>query len=156
MASTSKITFPGAGIAFFGSSPANVVEVANTLKVGLISANKLNQLMHTRFLPDLDAVHEHMRKHAEFLRPRFDAVERKLYEGLDGPEGSAKRIAALCAELGVKLTPAGATWPYGNDPHDTNIRIAPTYPSVDELEAALDVLVLATKLVSAQLALEER
>ncbi|WP_276869686.1 aminotransferase class I/II-fold pyridoxal phosphate-dependent enzyme [Enorma massiliensis] len=175
VASTSKITFPGAGIAFFGSSPANVVEVANTLKVGLISANKLNQLMHTRFLPDLDAVHEHMRKHAEFLRPRFDAVERKLSEGLggtgcatwthpnggyfvsfDGPEGSAKRIAALCAELGVKLTPAGATWPYGNDPHDTNIRIAPTYPSVDELEAALDVLVLATKLVSAQLALEER
>ena len=175
MASTSKITFPGAGIAFFGSSPANVVEVANTLKVGLISANKLNQLMHTRFLPDLDAVHEHMRKHAEFLRPRFDAVERKLSEGLggtgcatwthpnggyfvsfDGPEGSAKRIAALCAELGVKLTPAGATWPYGNDPHDTNIRMAPTYPSVDELEAALDVLVLATKLVSAQLALEER
>ncbi len=175
VASTSKITFPGAGIAFFGSSPANVVEVANTLKVGLISANKLNQLMHTRFLPDLDAVHEHMRKHAEFLRPRFDAVERKLSEGLggtgcatwthpnggyfvsfDGPEGSAKRIAALCAELGVKLTPAGATWPYGNDPHDTNIRIAPTYPSVDELEAALDVLVLATKLVSAQLAFEER
>ena len=175
VASTSKITFPGAGIAFFGSSPANVVEVANTLKVGLISANKLNQLMHTRFLPDLDAVHEHMRKHAEFLRPRFDAVERKLSEGLggtgcatwthpnggyfvsfDGPEGSAKRIAALCAELGVKLTPAGATWPYGNDPRDTNIRIAPTYPSVDELEAALDVLVLATKLVSAQLALEER
>lgn len=82
VASTSKITFPGAGIAFFGSSPANVVEVANTLKVGLISANKLNQLMHTRFLPDLDAVHEHMRKHAEFLRPRFDAVERKLSEGL--------------------------------------------------------------------------
>ena len=74
----------------------------------------------------------------------------------DGPEGSAKRIAALCAELGVKLTPAGATWPYGKDPHDTNIRIAPTYPSVEELEAALDVLVLATKLVSAQLALEER
>ena len=175
VASTSKITFPGAGIAFFGSSAANVVEVANTLKVGLISANKLNQLMHTRFLPDLDAVRAHMRKHAEFLRPRFACVEEKLEEGLvgtgcgtwshphggyfvsfDGPEGSAKRVGALCAEMGVKLTPAGATWPYGNDPRDTNIRIAPTYPSVDELEAALDVLVLATKLVSAQLALEER
>ncbi len=173
--STSKITFPGAGIACFGSSPANVTEVANTMKVGLISANKLNQLMHVRFLPTLDAVRAHMRKHAEFLRPRFAAVERKLAEGLgdtgcatwthpnggyfvsfDGPEGSAKRIAALCAEMGVKLTPAGATWPYGADPHDTNIRIAPTYPTVEELEAALDVLVLATKLVSAQLALEAR
>lgn len=175
VASTSKITFPGAGIAFFGSSAANVAEVANTLKVGLISANKLNQLMHTRFLPDLDAVRAHMRKHAEFLRPRFACVEEKLTEGLsgtgcgswshphggyfvsfDGPEGSAKRVGALCAEMGVKLTPAGATWPGGNDPHDTNIRIAPTYPSVEELSEALDVLVLAVKLVSAQLAREAR
>ncbi len=175
VASTSKITFPGAGIAFFGSSQANVIEVANTLKVGLISANKLNQLMHTRFLPTLDAVREHMRKHAEFLRPRFACVEEKLTEGLsgtgcgtwshphggyfvsfDGPEGSAKRVGALCAEMGVKLTPSGATWPGGNDPHDTNIRIAPTYPSVEELSAALDVLVLAVKLVSAELAREAR
>ena len=175
VASTSKITFPGAGIAFFGSSQANVIEVANTLKVGLISANKLNQLMHTRFLPTLDAVRAHMRKHAEFLRPRFACVEEKLSCGLggtgcgtwshpnggyfvsfDGPEGSAKRVGALCAEMGVKLTPAGATWPGGNDPHDTNIRIAPTYPSVEELASALDVLVLAVKLVSAELAREAR
>ncbi len=175
VASTSKITFPGAGIAFFGSSPANVTEVANTLKVGLISANKLNQLQHVRFMPTLDDVRAHMRKHAEFLRPRFGCVERKLEEGLggtgcatwthpnggyfvsfDGPEGSAKRVGALCAEMGVKLTPAGATWPGGKDPRDTNIRIAPSYPSVEELEAALDVLVLAVKLVSAQLARDER
>ncbi|WP_102337960.1 aminotransferase class I/II-fold pyridoxal phosphate-dependent enzyme [Collinsella provencensis] len=175
VASTSKITFPGAGIAFFGSSPANVAEVANTLKVGLISANKLNQLMHTRFLPTLDAVREHMAKHAEFLRPRFACVEEKLTEGLagtgcatwthphggyfvsfDGPAGSAKRVGALCKELGVVLTPAGATWPGGNDPQDTNIRIAPSYPSVEDLAAALDVLVLAVKLVSAELAQEER
>lgn len=175
VASTSKITFPGAGIAFFGSSPANVAEVASTLKVGLISANKLNQLMHTRFLPTLDAVREHMAKHAEFLRPRFACVEEKLTEGLagtgcatwthphggyfvsfDGPEGSAKRVGALCKELGVVLTPAGATWPGGNDPQDTNIRIAPSYPSVQDLAAALDVLVLAVKLVSAELAQEER
>lgn len=175
VASTSKITFPGAGIAFFGSSPSNVAEVASTLKVGLISANKLNQLMHVRFLPTLDAVREHMTKHAEFLRPRFECVERKLEEGLagtgcatwthpnggyfvsfDGPEGSAKRVGALCKELGVTMTPAGATWPYGKDPLDTNIRIAPSYPSVDELSAALDVLVLAVKLVSAELASEER
>lgn len=175
VASTSKITFPGAGIAFFGSSPANVTEVANTLKVGLISANKLNQLQHVRFMPTLDDVRAHMRKHAEFLRPRFACVESKLEEGLggtgcatwthpnggyfvsfDGPEGSAKRVGALCAEMGVKLTPAGATWPGGKDPRDTNIRIAPSYPSVEELEAALDVLVLAVKLVSAQLARDER
>ena len=175
VASTSKITFPGAGIAFFGSSPANVTEVANTLKVGLISANKLNQLQHVRFMPTLDDVRAHMRKHAEFLRPRFACVERRLEEGLggtgcatwthpnggyfvsfDGPEGSAKRVGALCAVLGVKLTPAGATWPGGKDPRDTNIRIAPSYPSVEELEAALDVLVLAVKLVSAQLARDER
>lgn len=175
VASTSKITFPGAGIAFFGSSPANVTEVANTLKVGLISANKLNQLQHVRFMPTLDDVRAHMRKHAEFLRPRFACVERRLEEGLggtgcatwthpnggyfvsfDGPEGSAKRVGALCAEMGVKLTPAGATWPGGKDPCDTNIRIAPSYPSVEELEAALDVLVLAVKLVSAQLARDER
>ena len=173
--STSKITFPGAGIAFFASSPENVKEVAATLKVGLISANKLNQLMHTRFMPTLDAVKEHMRAHAEFLRPRFECVERKLTEGLantgcatwthphggyfvsfDGPEGSAKRVGALCRELGVTLTPAGATWPYGEDPRDTNIRIAPSYPSVEDLSGALDVLILAVKLVSAQLERERR
>lgn len=171
VASTSKITFPGAGIAFFGSSPANVAEVASTLKVGLISADKLNQLRHARFLPTLEAVRAHMRKHAEFLRPRFACVEEKLEQGLagtgcgswshpnggyfvsfDGPDGTAKRVGALCAEMGVKLTPAGATWPGGHDPYDSNIRIAPTYPSVEELSAALDVLVLAVKLASAEVA----
>ena len=172
-ASTSKITFPGAGIGFVGASPAVLAEFAHHLKAGLISADKLNQLRHVRFLPTLDAVHEHMKKHAEFLRPRFECVEQKLAEGLggtgcatwthphggyfvsfDGPEGSAKRVGALCAEMGVKLTTVGATWPYGEDPHDTNIRIAPSYPTVEELSAALDVLVLAVKLVSAELAAE--
>ena len=174
-ASTSKITFPGAGVGFVGASPTVIAEIAKHLKAGLISADKLNQLRHVRFLPDLDAVRAHMRKHAEFLRPRFEVVDRKLHEGLDGtgcatwthprggyfvsfdgPEGSAKRVAALCAELGVKLTPAGATWPGGVDPRDTNIRIAPSYPSVEDLSAALDVLVLAVKLVSAEFAREER
>ena len=174
-ASTSKITFPGAGVGFVGASPAVIAEFAGHLKAGLISADKLNQLRHVRFLPDMEAVHEHMMRHAEFLRPRFEAVERKLTEGLgdtgcatwthprggyfvsfDGPEGSAKRVGALCAEMGVKLTPAGATFPYGNDPRDENIRIAPSYPSVSDLEAAIDVLVLAVKLVAPQLAREER
>ena len=128
-ASTSKITFPGAGIGFIGASPAVIAEFSKRLKAGLISADKLNQLRHVRFLPTIEAVKEHMKKHAEFLRPRFEAVERKLTEGLgdtgcatwthprggyfvsfDGPEGSAQKVAALCADLGVKLTPAGATW----------------------------------------------
>lgn len=174
-ASTSKITFPGAGVGFVAASPTVIREIADHLKAGLISADKLNQLRHARFLPDLEAVREHMARHAEFLRPRFECVERKLQEGLggtgcatwthprggyfvsfDGPEGSARRVGALCKELGVTLTPAGATWPYGKDPRDTNIRIAPSYPTVDELSAALDVLVLAVKLVSAELASEER
>ena len=113
-ASTSKITFPGAGIGFVGASPAVLAEFAHHLKAGLISADKLNQLRHVRFLPTLDAVREHMKKHAEFLRPRFECVEQKLAEGLggtgcatwthprggyfvsfDGPEGSAKRVGAL-------------------------------------------------------------
>ena len=174
-ASTSKITFPGAGIGFVGASPAVIAEFATRLKAGLISADKLNQLRHVRFMPTLADVNAHMKRHAEFLRPRFEAVERKLTEGLgntgcatwthprggyfvsfDGPAGSAKRVGALCAELGVKLTPAGATFPYGDDPADTNIRIAPSYPAVEELEAALDVLVLSVKYVAAELAREER
>ena len=173
--STSKITFPGAGIGFIGASPAVIAEFSKRLKAGLISADKLNQLRHVRFLPTIEAVKAHMKQHAEFLRPRFEAVERKLTEGLgdtgcatwthprggyfvsfDGPEGSAQKVAALCADLGVKLTPAGATWPYGRDPRDTNIRIAPSYPTVEDLEAALDVLVLAVKLVAAELARAER
>ena len=152
-----------------------LAEFVKHMKAGLISANKINQLRHVRFLPSMEAVREHMKHHAEFMRPKFEAVERKLTEGLggtgcatwthpnggyfvsfDGPEGSAKRVGALCAELGVTLTPAGATFPYGKDPRDTNIRIAPTYPSVAELEEALDVLVLAVRYVAAQLALEER
>ena len=174
-ASTSKITFPGAGIGFVGASPAVIAEFAARLKAGLISADKMNQLRHVRFMPTLDAVKEHMKKHAEFLRPHFEAVEQKLTEGLgdtgcatwthprggyfvsfDGPVGSAKRVGALCAELGVKLTPAGATFPYGKDPNETNIRIAPSYPTIEDLKSALDVLVLAVKYVSAQLAKEER
>lgn len=174
-ASTSKITFPGAGIGFVAASPRVIGELARHLKAGLISADKMNQLRHARFLPTMDAVREHMRKHAEHLRPRFELVEKKLREGLDGtgcaawthprggyfvsfdgPAGSARRVGALCAELGVTLTPAGATWPGGHDPQDTNIRIAPSYPSVEELGQALEVLVLAVKLVSARLAQEER
>ena len=136
-----------------------------------VSPEKIGQLAHVKFLKNLDGVRAHMKKHAAIVGPRFELVQQKLADGLagtgvatwtnpkggyfvsfDGPEGSAKAIVALMADLGVKLTGAGATWPYGKDPKDTNIRIAPTYPSLDELGQALDVFVVAVKLVSARLA----
>jgi len=173
--STAKVTFPSSGMAFVASSAANMREVRDAFAVMRVSPEKISQLAHVRFLKDAAGVRAHMRKHAAIVRPRFELVEQKLTDGLggldcatwthprggyfvsfDGPEGSAKAIVALAAELGVKLTGAGATWPYGKDPKDTNIRIAPTYPSLDELSAALDVFVLAVKLVSARLARSER
>ena len=140
-----------------------------------VSPEKISQLAHVRFLKDAAGVTEHMARHAALVAPRFALVEEKLSEGLggldvatwthpkggyfvsfEGPEGSAKAVVALAKELGVTLTPAGAPWPYGKDPRDTNIRIAPTYPSLDELGQALDVFVVAVKLVAARLAKAER
>jgi DNA-binding transcriptional MocR family regulator len=131
--------------------------------------------MHVRFLPDVAAIRAHMAKHAAIVRPRFELVQQKLEEGLsgagiatwtnprggyfvsfDGPDGSAKRIVSLMKELGVTMTGAGATWPYGVDPLDSNIRIAPTYPSLEELSSALDVFVLVVKLVAARLERQAR
>lgn len=173
--STAKVTFPSSGIAFVTASPADMADIRKAFQVERVSSEKFSQLAHARFLKDLDGVRAHMRKHAAIVGPRFVLVEQKLTEGLgdlgvaswthphggyfvsfDGPEGSARRIVKLMADLGVKLTPAGATWPYGRDPKDSNIRIAPTYPSLEELGKALDVFVVAVKLVSAELAREER
>ncbi len=170
-ASTAKITFPSSGMAFVTASPADISEIRAAFAVERVSPEKISQLAHVRFLHDADGVRAHMAKHAEVLRPRFELVQQKLEDGLadldvatwtkprggyfvsfDGPEGSAKAIASLMSELGVTLTGAGATWPYGKDPRDTNIRIAPTFPSLDELGEALDVFVVAVKLVSARLA----
>ena len=169
--STAKVTFPSSGIAFVTASPADIKELRDAFGVMHVSPEKFTQLAHVLYLRDLDGVLAHMRKHAAIVRPRFELVQRKLTEGLgdlgvatwtnprggyfvsfDGPEGSAKAIVSLAADLGVTLTPAGATWPGGLDPHDTNIRIAPTYPSLEDLGAALDVFVVAVKLVSARLA----
>lgn len=174
-ASTAKVTFPSSGMAFVTASPADIAELRAAFSLMRVSPEKLTQLMHVRFLPNVDAVKEHMRKHAAILRPRFELVQQKLEDGLagagiaawtkprggyfvsfDGPEGSAKRIVALMKELGVVLTGAGATWPYGKDPKDSNIRIAPTYPSLEQLGEALDVFVVAVRLVSAQIAREAR
>lgn len=173
--STAKVTFPSSGIAFVAASLADIADIRKAFAVERVSSEKFSQLAHALFLKDRAGVLEHMKKHAALLKPRFDLVESKLSEGLgdlgvatwshptggyfvsfDGPEGSARRIVRLMADLGVKLTPAGATWPYGKDPHDTNIRIAPTYPSLDDLSRALDVFVIAVKLVAAELVQESQ
>lgn len=173
--STAKVTFPSNGIAFMAGSSADMAEIREAFSVMRVSPEKISQLAHVLFLKDMKGVHAHMMKHAAIVRPRFELVESKLQEGLgdlgvatwthphggyfvsfDGPDGSAAKIVSLCADLGVKLTAAGATWPYGKDPKNTNIRIAPTFPSLDDLGRALDVFVVAVKLVSAQLARSER
>ncbi len=173
--STAKVTFPGSGIAFVAADEEDIKAVKAAFAVERVSAEKFSQLAHVLFLKDLDGVKAHMKKHAAVVAPRFALVEQKLTDGLadlgiaswshphggyfvsfDGPEGSAKRIVKLMADLGVKLTPAGATYPGGRDPKDSNIRIAPTYPSIEDLGAALDVFVVAVKLVSAELAREAR
>ena len=168
--STAKVTFPISGIAFVTASDADMAEIRAAFAIERVSCEKFSQLAHVLFLRDLEGVQEQMAKHAAIVRPRFELVERKLTEGLDGlgiatwthphggyfvsfegPEGSAKAIVALMKELGVVMTGAGATWPYGKDPRDTNIRIAPTYPSLEDLGAALDVFVIAVKLTAARL-----
>ncbi len=170
-ASTAKVTFPSSGMAFMTASPADIAEIRADFASARVSPEKISQLAHVKFLKGVDGVHAHMAKHAAIVAPRFKLVQDKLEAGLgelgvatwtkprggyfvsfDGPKGSSKAIVALAAELGVKLTPAGATWPYGKDPADTNIRIAPTFPTLEELGAALDVFVVAVKLVSARLA----
>lgn len=166
-ASTSKVTLPGSGISAFAASPENVAEAKSHLTVQMIGADKLNQLRHVRFLGDAQGIAAHMEKHAAILRPKFALVERMLEEGLgelgiarwtnprggyfvsfEGPKGSAKRIVQLAREAGVTMTKAGATWPKGNDPADSNIRIAPTLPPLDKLKVAMDVFVCCVKIAS--------
>ena len=174
-ASTAKVTFPSSGMAWVAASPADSKEIQSAFKVARVSPEKISQLAHVRFLKDAQGIEAHMQKHAELLRPRFELVERKLQEGLgdlgvatwshpkggyfvsfDGPVGSARAIVSRANELGVTMTPAGATWPAGKDPFDTNIRIAPSYPTLEELDAALDVFIVAVKQVSARLAKVDR
>ena len=174
-ASTAKVTFPSSGMAWVAASPADMAELRKAFSAMRVSPEKISQLAHVRFLCDAAGVAEHMRRHAELVAPRFALVEEKLSAGLgelgvaswthpkggyfvsfEGPEGSAKAVVELARELGVTLTPAGAPFPYGRDPRDSNIRIAPTYPSLEELGQALDVFVVAVKLVAARLARAER
>ena len=173
--STSKITFPGAGISAFISSKANIEEALVSYGCQSISADKINQLRHVRFLKDKAGVLKLMEKHAKHLRPRFELVLDILQKNaaeLDGcswthpkggyfisfqaPKRCAKNIVEFCKRAGVTLTAAGATFPYGQDPDNSNIRIAPSFPSLDELKKAMEIFVLCTKLVIVEKIITER
>lgn len=166
-ASTSKVTFPGAGISAMAASPEIITETKRQISPQMIGQDKLNQLRHVRFLRDAEGLAEHMGKHAAILRPKFDLVLDKLENGLgdtgiarwtkprggyfvsfDGIEGTARRTVELARDAGVTMTGAGATWPGGFDPRDTNIRIAPTLPPLEELSVALDVFVCCVKIAA--------
>ena len=174
-ASTSKVSFPGSGIAALATSANNIADIKKQLTIQTIGHDKLNQLRHVRFFKDINGLKEHMRKHAEFIRPKFEAVESVLEEELSGlgigswtepkggyfisfdaMDGCAKAIVAKCKEAGVKLTGAGATFPYGKDPKDSNIRIAPSFPTPEEMKQAADLFGLCVKLVSVEKLLENK
>ena len=162
--STSKITFPGSGIAALATSLNNMEDIKQQLKIQTIGHDKVNQLRHVRFFEDIHGMVEHMKKHADILRPKFEMVENILEENLGGLEigswtkpkggyflsfdsmpGCAKKIVDKAKKAGVKMTGAGATWPYGKDPFDSNIRIAPSYPRLEELKLATELFTVCVK-----------
>ena len=173
--STSKITFPGSGIAALATSPNNMEDIRNQLRHQTIGHDKVNQLRHVRFFGDIHGMVEHMRRHADILRPKFELVENTLEESLGGLgigtwtkplggyfihfeslPGCARAIVARAKKAGVVMTPAGATWPYGKDPNDSNIRIAPTYPCLADLKTAMEIFTLCVRIVSAKKLLSEK
>ena len=173
--STSKISFPGSGIAAIAASDENLAEIRKMMSVQTIGHDKLNQLRHARFFGDIHGMVQHMKKHADILRPKFDTVLSVLESELGGLEigswiaprggyfisfdaldGCAKAIVAKAKEAGLIMTKAGATFPYGKDPKDSNIRIAPSFPTPEELEVAAQVFVLSVKLVSIDKILGEK
>ena len=173
--STSKITFPGSGVAVLAASDENIAEIKTRMTIQTIGHDKMNMLRHAHFFKDAQGVHEHMKKHANIIRPKFelilDAFEKYLggkgisdwtsprggyFISLNVLNGCAKKVVRLCSEAGVKLTDAGATFPYGNDPDDRNIRIAPTYPSVDDLSLAVEILCVCIKIACYEKILSEK
>ena len=165
--STAKMTFPGAGISALAASDANMKQIKNRLNCQTISYDKMNQLRHVRFFKNLDGIKAHMKKHAAIMKPKFDMVidhlENELgglgiaswldpkggyFISLDVMDGCAKRVGELCKEAGVTLTTVGATYPYFNDPKDSNIRIAPSLPPVAELDTATQILCVSVKLAA--------
>ncbi|MBQ1684502.1 MAG: aminotransferase class I/II-fold pyridoxal phosphate-dependent enzyme [Clostridia bacterium] len=168
-ASTSKITFPGAGIACFACSEANMDYMKKLLNAQIISYDKINHLRHVLYFKNAQGVLDHMKKHAAIMKPKFDTVLRYLdgeiapldiahwhrprggyFVSLFVMNGCAKRVHALCKEAGVVMTGAGATYPGKNDPNDSNLRIAPSFPPLDELEKAMQVLCVCIKLAAAE------
>lgn len=167
--STSKITFPGAGVAAMAASENNLKVLRERYNYEIISYDKLNMLRHVRFFKDYDGVLKHMEKHKSVLKPKFeivlDTLDKELapadiaswkkphggyFVSVDVFEGTAKRTVALCKEAGVVLTGAGATYPLGIDPKDSNIRIAPTFPPNNELEVAMDVFCTCARLAACE------
>lgn len=174
-ASTSKVTFPGSGVAAISSSVNNLADIKKSMTLQTIGHDKINQLRHVKFLKDAEGIHAHMMKQAEIIRPKFEAVWNVLEKELGGLgiaswthptggyfisfetlEGCAKEVVGKCKEAGVVMTGAGATFPYGKDPKDSNIRIAPTLPTPEELSQAADLFVLCVKLVSVGKLLEKK
>ena len=165
--STSKISFPGSGIAAIATSSANIEDIKKQLSIQTIGFDKVNQLRHVKFFKNLDGIHKQMEKHADILRPKFELVEDILdkqigcldiakwtkphggyFISLDTLEGCAKKVVKMCKDAGVILTSAGSTYPYHNDPNDSNIRIAPSFPSLEELKLASLILALSIKIAS--------
>lgn len=165
VASTSKISYPGAGVACLAASVENIKEILKRLTIQSISYDKVNMLRHVKFFKNVDGIKAHMQLHAKILKPKFDAVIDKLnaelaglgiaewnepnggyFVSLDVTGGSASRVGVLCKEAGVTLTNVGATFPYGKDPEDSNIRIAPTFPTPAVLSQAMEVLTASVKL----------
>ena len=172
-ASTSKITFAGAGISCLAANKENFDWALKIINVQTIGANKVNQLAHLTFLPDLDAIKAHMSRHAAILRPKFEAALEILDSELEGTgiaswhkplggyfisffafPGTAKAVVAMCKDLGVAFTPAGSTYPYGKDPQDSNIRLAPSFPVVEDIRKAVEVLCVCAKLCAVDKILE--
>ncbi len=173
--STSKVTFPGSGISAVASSKANIEFMMKIMTIQTIGYDKMNQLRHVNYFKDINGMKEHMKKHAEIMRPKFEAVLEVLERELGGlsigswtkpnggyfisfetMDGCAKAVVEKCKEAGVVLTGAGATYPYKKDPRDSNIRLAPTFPSAEELSMAADLFVLCVKLISVEKLLENK
>ena len=170
--STSKVTFAGAGVAFLTTSPANIAQLNKHLGICTIGPDKVNQLRHLKLLGSKAGLIAHMKQHGALLKPRFDCVKKHLEDNFSNsdlgqwssPEGGyfvsfntrpglAREVIRLAADVGVKLTPAGATFPYGRDPLDQNLRIAPSFPSLEEVDQAMEVFTTCVKLASVQQAL---
>jgi DNA-binding transcriptional MocR family regulator len=165
--STSKISFAGAGLAMMAGSRANLAWVKNQMAFQTIGPDKLNQLRHVLFFRNIEGIEAHMKNHAAILKPKFDAVQNVLtseleekniacwsrpqggyFVSIDTPDGCATDVIKRAADAGVKLTPAGSTYPYKKDPRDTNIRIAPSFPPLEDIQAAMELVAICIQLAS--------